>query len=121
VPGRFEFLALKDLEKLRRLREPCSRRRGRPAPGVMHRHMPASSAPQGKAAHDQALLVDGIMTLGVRERLERIRFPRKLVPVTEPSVAVEDKRIAWREFAGGCFPPLDKSEFGQVFSPAMKP
>ena len=87
----------------------------------MRREVPGGRAAHGEAAHDDAILVDGVALLDALQRFEEVDFSRELAGVAEAAIKVADNRVGGSEFARRLQAALEKTQFGERLVAAMQP
>ena len=89
-----------ELEELLGLAESGAGSDGGPKPGEVRAESPGGRAAHAEAAHQRAVLVDGVLALHGVERFEEIDLAGESIGIAEAAVEVEHDGVARREFAG---------------------
>ena len=106
VAGQLELLVL------RRFGEPGAGRRRGEQSAIVRREVPDRCAAHAEAAHQNAILVDGILALHGVERFEEVHLPGELAGVAVAAVEVEHDGIARPKFAGIALAVAEKRRSG---------
>src|SRR5262249_16379511 len=83
--------------------------------------VPASRASQRKAAHHQALLIDGIALADILQGLEDVGLSGEFVAVAKAPVGMQHEGVRRREFPRRLLPTVDEIELTQRLAASVKP
>jgi len=91
---------VRDVKKVGGFAESRARRGGGPEAGVMRRVQPARRPAHRKSAHEDPVLVDGVMRLHAVHRLKRIDFTGETVGVAIAAIRMQHDRVRRGELTG---------------------
>ena len=123
LPGRDpgDVFVLEDVQKLRGLGEAGAGIDTAPAIGVVGTELPDSRATHGKAADEQAVVVDVVALTGVRVGLPEVDLAGHLVGAAVTAVKMEYQTVVGRELADVLPAIAEEREFAQGLTTAMAP
>ncbi|SPF50134.1 hypothetical protein SBA4_4260019 [Candidatus Sulfopaludibacter sp. SbA4] len=115
IPGEAE------VQELRGFAEAGARRDRGPQPGVVRPDVPCGAASHAEAAHQDAVLVDGVAALDGVDGLEQVHLAGHLAGIAEAAIEVQHDGVAGGEFAGIADAVGQEVDLAESFVAAVEP